>query len=116
MVADRFAALTRHIGSRASRRLALGLAAIGVFTIAVPDAEALRCSKNKPCPECFRCRKRRCRPKTGGTLTCGVGACNRSVQQCVNGTVQNCVPGAPSAEFCNGIDDDCDGIVDNGCP
>ncbi len=50
----------------------------------------------------------------GGTLTCGVGACNRVVTTCVGGTVQACVPGAPTAEVCNGVDDDCDGVADNG--
>src|SRR5262249_18266695 len=46
--------------------------------------------------------------------TCGVGPCQRTVIACVNGTVQACVPGIPSPEVCNGIDDNCDGLVDNG--
>ncbi len=48
-----------------------------------------------------------------GTVTCGVGACARTVAACVDGAAQACVPGAPSAETCNGIDDDCDGTVDD---
>ena len=46
---------------------------------------------------------------------CGVGACARTgVAQCSNGVVNDsCVPGAPSTETCNGIDDNCDGTVDN---
>jgi len=31
---------------------------------------------------------------------------------CSAGVPQPCVPGEPSAETCNGIDDDCDGLID----
>ena len=35
----------------------------------------------------------------------------------MNGVSQVCTPGAPSAEICgDGLDNDCDGVVDNGCP
>jgi hypothetical protein len=46
--------------------------------------------------------------------TCGVGACERAgMTSCVNGAEQDgCAPGTPSAEICNGIDDNCDGAVD----
>jgi hypothetical protein len=47
-------------------------------------------------------------------VTCGVGPCQRSVVLCVDGTAHLCVPGNPSAELCNGLDDNCDGIPDNG--
>ena len=47
---------------------------------------------------------------------CGVGACaSTGTTSCVNGHVQNsCVAGTPAANdaTCNGIDDDCDGSVD----
>jgi hypothetical protein len=48
--------------------------------------------------------------------SCGVGACaSTSALSCVGGSmVDSCVPGTPSAEVCNGIDDDCDGAVDEG--
>ncbi len=50
------------------------------------------------------------------TTTCGVGGCSRTVFDCLNGTPQTCTPGLPSAEVCNGIDDDCNGSVDEGLP
>ena len=31
---------------------------------------------------------------------------------CLNGTSQTCVPGSPTSEICNGIDDNCDGRID----
>jgi hypothetical protein len=52
------------------------------------------------------------------TSNCGVGVCQRSgVINCVGGSLQNtCVPGAPSASNdgppANGLDDDCDGQID----
>lgn len=47
--------------------------------------------------------------------SCGVGACaSLGVARCQNGVVNDtCVPGSPVAETCNGIDDNCDGTVDN---
>ena len=56
--------------------------------------------------------------RTGGSVSCGTGACRRIVQECVNGEPLACVEGTPSPEICNGIDDDCNGITDDGaaCP
>jgi hypothetical protein len=54
------------------------------------------------------------RPACVGTISCGQGACARTVQACVNGQPQTCTPGTPTSETCNGMDDDCDGVVDNG--
>ncbi len=48
---------------------------------------------------------------------CGVGACKRSgFYICVNGgEVHNCTPGQPSAEVGgNSVDEDCDGLIDEG--
>ncbi|MEO7331471.1 MAG: DNRLRE domain-containing protein, partial [Minicystis sp.] len=52
-----------------------------------------------------------------GSTTCGIGACQVTVQNCVNAVTQVCVAGAPAAqEDCEGhLDDDCDGVIDNGC-
>ncbi len=48
--------------------------------------------------------------------TCGVGACGAAgTLFCQNGQMVNsCTPGLPSAEICNGVDDDCDGATDEG--
>jgi hypothetical protein len=47
---------------------------------------------------------------------CGVGACAATGStSCVSGgVVDSCTPGSTTAEVCNGIDDDCDGVIDNG--
>ncbi len=50
------------------------------------------------------------------SATCGVGACQVTVWGCKNGTGSNltCVPGYPTPEVCDGVDNDCDGVIDNG--
>lgn len=52
-----------------------------------------------------------------GQTTCGKGICQNTVDNCVNGQSQTCTPKqGQSTETCgNGLDDDCDGVVDNGC-
>ena len=50
-----------------------------------------------------------------GQLSCGLGICMVTVDSCVGGVEQPCMPGPPQVETCNGVDDDCDGVVDNGC-
>ena len=49
-------------------------------------------------------------------VTCGVGICQRTITQtCVAGAWNPlCVAGSPSSETCNNLDDDCNGIIDNG--
>jgi hypothetical protein len=51
-----------------------------------------------------------------GTSTCGVGQCQVTTPNCLNGVSQTCTPRAPQAETCNGLDDDCDGVVDEDLP
>ncbi|MCA9624449.1 MAG: hypothetical protein KC731_35745, partial [Myxococcales bacterium] len=51
-----------------------------------------------------------------GTVTCGLGVCQQTVDECVAGVPNPCVPGTPEPnEACNGVDDTCDGTVDEGC-
>ncbi len=47
------------------------------------------------------------------TLSCGVGACTRTIASCVDGQTVTCEAGAPVEETCNGLDDDCNGEVDD---
>lgn len=49
-----------------------------------------------------------------GTRTCGQGVCVNTVDACTNGTETQCTPlPNATAETCNGLDDDCDGRVDD---
>ncbi len=49
--------------------------------------------------------------------TCGVGACiSTGIQQCINGQLMNtCTAYSPSAEICDGLDNNCDGQIDEVC-
>jgi hypothetical protein len=48
-----------------------------------------------------------------GEISCGAGACLKTVAACVNGAPQQCQPGTPTMEVCNGVDDDCDLLIDD---
>jgi len=54
---------------------------------------------------------------TGPSATRGLGACTDGTQQCASGSWSLECSGevVPSTEGCEGRDDDCDGIVDEGC-
>jgi hypothetical protein len=72
------------------------------------------------CDDGNACTADRCDPASGcahdpiaQSETCGVGACERTVDACAGGAFQECVPGTPQMEqACNGFDDDCDGATD----
>jgi hypothetical protein len=48
-----------------------------------------------------------------GATSCGVGACRQVTAICTAGVPNMCVPGMPGTERCNGIDDDCNNVVDD---
>jgi hypothetical protein len=87
MDARRFDALARLIGSRTSRRVAVGLAATGLVAVTGPDVAAARCSKTKPCPECYRCKKHKCKRDDGVSCT-GGGTCRGGACVCASGQFQ----------------------------
>jgi hypothetical protein len=52
---------------------------------------------------------------SGATNTKNVGACHDGIQNCVNGAWAACTGDVtPQPETCNAIDDDCNGVVDDG--
>ncbi len=55
-------------------------------------------------------------PESGAACGLAEGECVAGVEQCVGGAL-TCVGGvSPATELCNGLDDDCDGTVDDGNP
>lgn len=109
MDAERFDALTRLIGSRTSRRMAVGLAATGLLTIVVPGTEAVGCSKTTPCPECQRCKKHKCKPKKALSQCTEGGTCCSPDLCCPQG--QTCSDASPSCEACPVTDICTDGFT-----
>jgi large repetitive protein len=58
-----------------------------------------------------------CACVNGSTQACGslVGMCEKGTQTCQGGAWGDCVGGVlPTAETCDGVDNDCDAIIDNG--
>ncbi len=50
----------------------------------------------------------------GMSVTCGMGACQRTVNTCMDGATMSCTPGMAGTEICDGTttDEDCDGHTD----
>lgn len=86
---------------------ALPEAAPDVFPDTAPDA---------PEPEagCAEGVSESCYEGPDGTM--GIGVCIAGLKTCASGTWGQCEGQVvPSAEVCNGLDDDCDGVVDANC-
>ena len=54
-------------------------------------------------------------PTDLGWQRCGTGQCTQWSMICKDGQMNTCAPLAPQAEACNGVDDSCDGTIDEGC-
>jgi hypothetical protein len=67
---ERFDTLARIVGSRVSRRVAVGVVATGLLGVTGPDEVEARCSRRKPCGPCKRCRKGRCKQVRCGGQIC----------------------------------------------
>lgn len=55
-------------------------------------------------------------PDDLGTTTCGAGACQVTVATCENGKLTTCVPKLATLEVCDGIDNNCNQLVDETFP
>ena len=53
-------------------------------------------------------------PGVGEKCGNGLGTCSSGTFVCTNGQLVCNATGMPQAEICNGIDDNCDGVIDNG--
>ncbi len=51
-----------------------------------------------------------------GLSSCGVGACMVTVPVCAGGVLSQCTPGTPAVEICDGIDNNCNQLVDEAYP
>ncbi len=91
---------------------------IGVKTCDLVN-NGISCNAPVPLPEACNGKDDNCNgqvDENAAVVTCGVGACQRTVNTCTDGGIIMCAPGAPITELCNNVDDDCDGNVDNGFP
>lgn len=92
------------------------------YDISRGDMDSPYCEADDACDDGEICTADACLPggcahqpiDGGSTSSCGIGACHRTASACVAGVPQTCVPGEPAPDdaTCDGVDDDCDGQVD----
>lgn len=84
------------------------------------------CTPGQPGPELCDTKDNDCDPSTpdgsgeqwfGQVTSCGVGLCaSEGMLGCSAGQQQDsCIPGTPQQEICDGLDNDCDGQIDEVC-
>ncbi len=56
-----------------------------------------------------------CNEADAGTVGCGIGECYREFSRCIDGRYNDqCLPKYPEPEKCDCLDNDCNGVVDDG--
>ena len=98
----------------------------GVGCVAGPDCDDTNPHFTMQCPDCAAAIASGCPCTTEGqTQTCfsadvaliGKGSCKAGTRTCGGGFWSQCLgEKVPTAETCNGVDDDCDGAMDEGLP
>lgn len=82
------------------------------------DLEQPCCSPDDSCEQQYDCRGGTCCvPCSDGSLctaTSSTGRCRSHGRRSCGCTSSACLPGSPRTESCNGLDDDCNGVVDDG--
>jgi hypothetical protein len=105
----------------APRACEIAVAGVGTCTgLEICDSTGawVNCSAQTPQVEVCDGYDNNCNGQTDenlGQTTCGTGICLKTVDNCVLGVPQFCDPYEGAiAEICNGLDDDCDGSIDDG--
>ena len=76
-----------------------------------PQIERIR--MHIPIPNDDWCRA--CNEADAGTVGCGIGECYREFLRCIDGRYNDqCLPKYPEPEKCDCLDNDCNGVVDDG--